>query len=150
MTEPYSEVPMQPDPLGLPRNPFHVFLIAITFLNGLALVFGVSTSLTLEAELVSLLERCYGFLLAVGSLGVLVGMYWPGDPRDGLLAKRSGYVALCVASLIYAYATVNRFGVNGVLLGSICLAFSAICGWYAWQIGRIVKGAISDHNSEAP
>lgn len=140
---------MQPDPLGMPRNPFHVFLIVITLLNGLALVFGVSTSLTLERELVSLLERCYGFLLAVGAAGVLAGMYWPGDPRDGLLAKRVGYVGLCVASLIYAYATVQRFGLSGALLGSVCLAFAAICGWYAWQIGKIVKGAITDHQ-EAP
>jgi hypothetical protein len=141
---------VQDDPLGMPRNPFHVFLIIITFLNGLALVFGLSTSLTLQRELISLLERGYGLLLAAGAFGVLVGMFWPGDPRDGLLAKRAGYVALATASMIYAYGTVARFGVQGVLLGSLCVAFGSICIWYVRIINKIVRAAIGDSEEETP
>lgn len=138
---------MLPDPLGVPRNPFHVFLLVICLLNGGVLASGVSTSLSLEAGLVPLFERLYGLILFIGAGAVLAGMFWPADPRSGLLLKRAGYLALGISATIFGIVGVVRFGLVGLLSASVAIAFGAICFWYVWRVERFVRASLRrDHD----
>jgi hypothetical protein len=135
---------MKADPMGERRNAFHVFLFAVAAMNGVLLLVGVPTSGAIDVELNENWQRAYGGVLAIGALCVLVGMYWPADARDGLLVKRFGYVALCVATLVYSVAVfVTQPGPRGILAASVTVAFSAICGWTVHRINKRVNAVIT-------
>ena len=134
---------MKPDPLGVPRNPFHVFLFIIVLLNGLAFSFGVSTSAALNGELSTESLRLYGLLLGGGAALVLLGMFWPGDPRGGLVTKRTGYFGIGAATLIYSIAVWEavRTPESG-LAASVAFTFGCMCFWQVHQINKRVKWII--------
>lgn len=136
---------LKPDPMGIPRNAFHVFLFIVALLNGLSFIFGQPTSGTLEAELNPLLLQGYGTLLASSTTMVLSGMYWQGTPSTGLLLKRTGYLGLCVTTAIYAVALIRtNYSLDVVLATSITASFSAVCGSQVVRINRLVKRRMGD------
>lgn len=128
---------MKSNPTGERRNPFHVFLFAVAALNGALMSFGIPTSSAIDDQLPYVGQHLYGGVLLLGAGSVLLGMYWPGSTRDGLLIKRFGYVALTVATLVYSLAvTVTQPGVQGFLAASVTFTFSIIC---AFQVHRLSK-----------
>jgi hypothetical protein len=128
------------DPMGLPRNPFHVFLFIIALFNGLSLMFAEPTSTAIENAFDDQWRIAYGALLSVGAGLVLAGMYWQGDRRSGLFLKRGGYLGLCFATFIYSMAVIFVLhSTGGVLAASVTLGFSGVCGWQVHVINRRVK-----------
>jgi hypothetical protein len=130
---------MKPDPLGTPRDPFRVFILCWMVVNGLALAAGHSTSRTLEQQLPSATERLYGGLLGTSALLVLIGMYWPWDPRDGLVAKLGGFTGLTFGVGIFALATLATWDLGGVLVGGSGIAFAGITARSAWLAYRRLR-----------
>jgi hypothetical protein len=130
-----------PDPLGIPRNRFHVFLFVVLTLNGLSFLFGEPTSQTLNKAMPVLGLRAYGFLLIIGGIAVLCGMFWPGKNRStGLLVKRTGYVALAFATGIYSIALVFVTPSPGAFLAaSFSFYFAVLCAEQVRDINRAVN-----------
>lgn len=122
------EEPQRVDPMGQTINNFHVFLFVVAAVNGLFLTAGVETSGAIQETLNSWQVRVYGFMLALGGLSVVAGIYWPKDPRDGLLLKRFGYTALGIVTAVYGGAVIVVSGsVKGGLAGSIAMVFGFLC-----------------------
>lgn len=132
---------LKPDPMGVPRNAFHVFLFLVAFANGIAIAFGQPTSTTLNSQLDQYFLRVYGLLLSVSTLAVLGGMYWPGDIRTGLLWKRTGYVGLTFVTAIFAIALIanSERTTDIILVSSITMGFAGICASWVVKINRRVK-----------
>lgn len=136
-----TRLAFKPDPMGERRDPFRVFLFGVAFLNGVSFLFKTAPSSAIEASFPHKYVVIYGALLALGSGCVLVGMFWQGFARDGLLIKRVGFVALAFVTAIYAIAVVihtdDRTGVS--LIASVVVAFSLICVQQVVRINRRVK-----------
>lgn len=134
---------LKPDPLGHPRNPFHVFLFIIILMNGLVIAFGVSTSAAVANALDPEWRRFYGLLLGSGAALVILGIFWPGDPRGGLLTKRTGYFGLGAATCIFAGAVIYAVRTpESIMASSITFAFGCICFWQVHIINRRVNQII--------
>lgn len=118
---------IKPDPLGVPRDPLAVFLLALALFSGLGFVFGKPTSNSLEASLPHWATVLWGLMLTIGSLASLVGMYWPGDIRDGLLIKRIGMAALASSAVVYAISIWITFGATALLPGTLAFFFGYAC-----------------------
>lgn len=130
---------LRPDPLGIPRDPFRVFLIAWAAVSGCFLAAGVKVSDTLHRQLVTPVERLYGLLLGLSALMVLVGMFWPWDARDGLILKGSGYLGLAAATAVFGLATLAAWDVGGAMVGIATVAFAGICGEASWRCYRRLR-----------
>lgn len=114
---------MKADPLGDPRNPLAIYLLALSLVSGLSLTFGAPTSGSIESELPLYLAKTWGFMLTFGSTASLLGMFWQGDRRTGLLVKRVGMLSLSVAAFVYAAVIVVAAGMNGAFISGIILGF---------------------------
>lgn len=118
---------LKPDPLGIPRNPLAVYLLGLCIVAGIPLLFGVTTAGSLEAALVPWVVHAWGAMLVFGGTSTLLGMYWVGDARDGLLLKRVGMLTLTLASTAYTMAIMRHFGVRGLFPGGIVAGFAVAC-----------------------
>lgn len=130
---------MKPDPMGTPRHPLVVYLLCLAAISGLRLLFGLPAADSVEAELGASTRMTWAIMLTAGSTVTLMGMFWPGDPRDGLLLKRWGYLALSIASGVYGLVLFARFGMGSLLLGATLLGFAGACGIMVRRINRAVK-----------
>lgn len=133
---------LKPDPIGMPRDEFRVFILAWCAVNGLAIALGSSTSASVEAQLSETFERLYGATLSISATAALVGSYWQGDARDGLLARRTGYTGMGFAVAIFAAATLTRFSLGGIFISGVSLIFAGICFRSAWRAHQRIKEAI--------
>lgn len=133
---------LQPDPLGIPRNPFQVYLLCLAIAAGIPLLFGVPTAGSLEASLPRFQVVIWGLMLVLGSSTTLVGMYWPGHPASGLLIKRTGLVSVGSAAFVYTSVLVLYFGVRAGLVIVYTLGFAVACFVQAHYINRHIKAVI--------
>lgn len=133
---------MKADPLGDPRNPLAVYLLALAFISGLTLTFGVPTSGSIESELPLYLAKTWGVMLTFGSGMSLAGMYWQGDRRTGLLTKRIGMLTLSVAAMVYAAVIILAAGANGTFVAGIIVGFGLACFLQFVRINRRVHQII--------
>jgi hypothetical protein len=133
---------LKPDPLGIPRNPLAVYLLCLCFLSGLMTLLGPSASGSMEAALHPWIVLVWGASLVHGSGATLTGMFWPGDPRTGLLLKRMGMFALMVASGLYAGTMVVYQGAGGILSAGIIAGFGAACAVQYKVINDRIKAII--------
>jgi hypothetical protein len=134
---------LRPDPLGFPRHGLVVFMLALCVTSGLATVVGEPAANSIEATLPEATTLVWGGMLLVGGLGALVGMFWQGDPRTGLVAKRFGYTSLCLASLIYAPILLVSAGIpGGALAGGTVLGFALACAHTAWRVDRRIAAIL--------
>lgn len=115
---------MKADPLGEPRNPLAIYLLALCCVSGVGIVVGVSTSGSIEAALPEYLAQIWGLMLAFGSSVSLAGMFWQGDRRTGLLVKRVGMLSLSIAAAIYAVVIAVAAGRDGAFIAGIVAGFS--------------------------
>jgi hypothetical protein len=123
---------LKADPIGYPRHGLVVFLLALCVMSGLGLLFGEPAAGSLEAALDHQVVVGWAILLTLGSTSALLGMFWQGDVRTGLVAKRLGYAALTFASLIYAIVIIGTFGREATLIGGILLGFAYAC-FHTWR-----------------
>jgi hypothetical protein len=139
---------VKPDPLGRPRNPWHVYLMVVCTILGAATAFGYTLSAALGDALVSPAERGFGVLMAYGGLMVLIGMFWQGDPRTGLIAKRVGYLALGIAAVIFGCANIVAFGLRGVISAALTWGLAGLSLWQGWEVHKHITDAILSGRAE--
>lgn len=143
---------LKPDPIGEPRNSLAVFLLIMSFVSGALFLVGVPSSGGIEAELPRAASLTWGAVLAFGSGCVLLGMFWQGDRRTGLLLKRTGFLALVVASGVYSATLVLLIGVRALLSASVVLGYGWACA-HQWRrvnrtVIRIVRLTVRVHDGE--
>lgn len=142
---------MKRDPLGEPRNPFQVYLLTAGFVLSLPLIVGYTAPTSIEATLPQWLVIGWGLILALGCGSALGGMFWQGDPRTGLLMKRTGLFSVGIASFIYAAAVAanwQRFSdTNLVWSAALTIVsttgFGGACMVQVQRINRHVRAAIT-------
>ena len=130
---------MKPDPLGVPRHPLVVYLLGLCVVSGLAIVVGGTAAGSLQAQLDPVAQYAWAGILAAGSSCTLAGMYWPADPRTGLLLKRWGYTALAIAAAIYSLVLWGTFGPAAFLIGATVAGFAVACGLTARDVNRAIR-----------
>lgn len=141
-TEGFFGFQWPPDPLGSPRHPLVVYLLALALFSGLSELFGASTSGAVEAALHDSTRDTWAFILALGSAAALAGMFWPGDRRTGLVLKRLGYAALTVAASIYCLIVLLTVGQAGLSVGLVIFGFGVACGIIARRVDKTIRSAL--------
>jgi hypothetical protein len=130
------------DPLGTPRHPLVVYLLALAVISGLGILLGGRTTGSIQDTLDPLARNTWAVILTLGSSTTLAGMFWPGDQRTGLLLKRFGYLALAIASFVYAIVVITVIGSGATLFGGTLVGFGVACALMVRRIDRIVKATI--------
>lgn len=133
---------LKPDPIGLPRHPLVVYLLALTLLSGMANLLGEPTTGSVEAELQPDIRLMWNVILTLGAMTALAGMFWPGDPRTGLLLKRFGYMALSIAALAYALVLILLVGQGALYVGLVIGGFSLACGHATRQVNQAIRATL--------
>lgn len=134
----------KPDPMGQPRNGLVIYLLVIAVMSGLGFLSGTPTAGSIEAELPPLARYAWGAMLTVGAAGALTGMFWPGDPRTGLLVKRFGFVSLVFAALVYGTVLWASAGVRAFLVWGSVYGFAMACAERAWRVDQMIKRVIQE------
>lgn len=133
---------LKADPLGEPRNPLAVYLLVLCVVSGASLLSGLSTSGSIESELPFAAARIWGAMLTAGAGSTLLGMFWQGDRRTGLLIKRTGLLALSNAAFIYALVLIFAAGMNAAFVAGIVLGFGVATAIQFVRINRRVHQII--------
>lgn len=133
---------LKADPLGEPRNPLAVYLLALCVVSGVSLLSGVSTSGSIESELPFAAARIWGVMLTAGASSTLLGMFWQGDRRTGLLIKRTGLLTLSIAAFIYAAVILAAAGMQGAFVCGIVVGFGVATAIQFVRINRRVHQII--------
>lgn len=139
---------LKPDPLGLPRNPLAIFLLALAFFSGLLLLGGVNTAGRVEQVLPHPVLVAWGAVLTVGSGMTLLGMFWPGSVATGILCKRFGMLALTIASFVYSTVLVSLLGFAALLPAGVTVGFGWACAVQYRQINERVREIIRASRDE--
>lgn len=137
--------PLKPDPIGqMQRNPFQVYLLMVCIFSGLSILIPDVRSSTgsIEQYFLGWEKFVWGGLILLGSTCALAGMYWPWDPRDGLLIKRLGFYVLSVPLLIYGLILFARFGYDSLTLSAALIGFSVASLVQAYRINKVIHQAI--------
>lgn len=140
------------DPLGYPRNPLAVYLLALALFSGTLSLFGINTAKSIEDTLPLLPRMVWAFLLVSGSAASLVGAFWPGSIPTGLTLKRLGAFTLGVASFLYAIVLVVAFGLPGLTQAGIIAGLGVACWIHHRQIVARINQVVdlSLHPEEGP
>lgn len=125
-----------------PRNPFQVFLLALSCVVSLGLIQGESGSLLLEEALTDRAVSSWGWALMIGSLLSLVGIWLPDKVAlFALYIERAGMILVGGAAAIYAwvlYSSVGDMSLVAYNLG-VQAAFSLACWWRVVQLTRVMR-----------
>ena len=131
------------DPLEASRHPFETYLLVLAAVSGLPLLFGKPNSASIAATLPHVLVIGWGFMLVLGSLCALVGLYWRGRSATGLVLERAGLIGVGGASLVYAASVlISAPGFTGAFAASITAGFGIACAAQARRIGLRLRMAI--------
>lgn len=140
---------LKPDPLGVPRNPLAVYLLALCLVSGIVTASGLAASKAIDEQMPHLVDNVWGGMLTFGSGATLLGMFWPGLVNTGLLLKRVGTFSLAVASFIYATVIVLAAGRYGLFNAGLILGFGLACGLQCLLINRRVAAIIQASKGDA-
>lgn len=133
---------MKADPLGEPRNPLAIYLLTLTLISGVGTAVGVPTSGSIEAELPLHLARAWGLMLFGGSSACLLGIFWLGDVRTGLLLKRVGMLTLTVAALVYGTVLLFAAQMDAALIAGIIYGFGVATAIQFVKVNRRIRKII--------
>lgn len=133
---------LKPDPMGEARNPLQVYLLTVALISGIGFLLGTATSGSIQDQLTPLARYGWGLMLTIGSASALGGMFWQGDPRNGLLVKRFGFVGLTGASVIYGASLIVSAGLEGFLVAFSVFGFALACGERAWRINQVIAKVV--------
>lgn len=135
---------LKPDPMGTERNPFQVYLLCLAILSG-ATTIGAdieSTSGSVATYLNDWHKTLWSILLMLGASSGLLGMFWWGDPRTGLLIKRFAFSLLCIPVFIYGLVIFFMIGYSGLTVVLTLWGFSVASGVQAWRVDKHIKQVI--------
>lgn len=135
---------LKPDPLGVPRNPFAVFLLCLALASGTITLLGTPASTSMEAALPELAVRTWGGTLAFGSWITLVGMYWQRDISTGLLMKRIGMLSLMIGASFYTITLLASEGIRVLFPASTVFCFGVAAFVQYRNINRRIRFIIEE------
>jgi hypothetical protein len=87
-------------------------------------------------------QLLWGMLIFVGSMDVLLGMFWQGDARTGLILKRLGFIMLVVPCVIFGIAVVASAGSGGITVALSLWGFAVACHLRARTVHKHIKAII--------
>lgn len=132
----------KPDPLGVPRHALVVYLLGLCIISGLSNLLGEPTAGSVESTLRPEVQVTWSVILVLGGGASLVGMYWQGDPRTGLLMKRFGYMSLAIAAAAYAGVLILLVGDQARFIGGIVIGFAFACMYATWVVNKAIRATI--------
>ena len=133
---------MKADPLGEPRNPLAIYLLVLTLMSGIITTFGGTTSGTVEAELPTYLAHIWGLMLTFGASCSLLGIFWQGDVRSGLLLKRVGMLTLTVGAFVYGTVLLFAAHLAAAYIAGLVYGFGLACALQFAKINRRIHAII--------
>lgn len=148
--EPWVKVKfhLKPDPLGYPRHGLVVFLLCLVAVSGISVFTTTPAAGSMEEGLPSFVQLVWGAMLFAGGVAALLGMFWQGDVRTGLVAKRFGYVALAVAAVPYSVVILGTYGFGGLLSAGIILGFAGACAHTARRVEKRIQEILKKKQAE--
>jgi hypothetical protein len=142
------------DPLHAGRHPFQTYMLALSVVSGLPILFGYIGAGSVARELPFWLAFCWGLALFLGSSVALVGSYWRGNAANALTIERAGLALVGSAAIVYgiviAFAAGQTSVPGRIIPISIIEAYGFSCLRRARDIGYIIQIAISDLKREQP
>lgn len=129
--------------MGEPRNAFHVLWLAVACLVGSATLVhgGRPHGDDVIGDLPLPVQVAWGALMMLGGIAALLGMFWPGDIRTGLVLKRLGYMALLVSTAAFCLdaAFVGRVE---LLAAGVSAGFMLACAERVVRVEQVIRSAV--------
>ncbi len=134
-----------------PADPRAVFILALSVVSGVPLVFADATPGSIEEQLDPAWVVIWGVMLTAGALTTLIGTLKPNV--NGIILEQIGSVAVGGASAIYGGAIFAQVGIAGSVPAAIILGFGISCFWRWGQLQALIRTAehaATDAQSEDP
>lgn len=122
-----------------PADPRAVFILVLSVISGVPLVFADATPGSIEDQLDDFWVVVWGIMLTLGALTTLIGTLKPNV--DGIILEQVGSVAVGGATIIYAGAIVAQVGLLGSVPAGLILGFGLSCLWRWGQLQALLKSA---------
>jgi hypothetical protein len=123
-----------------PPNPFEACLLGACVVIGAATAVGFAQPPAFEATLPAWGRLLWGGLMLVGGVAAVAGLYWPGDPVDGVLIKRGGLITLAPLTLAYGLAGLADVPAARFVASTFAIAFAVACVLRVRQVTVAIKG----------
>lgn len=129
------------------HRPHHVLLLAYSLVVGLVFMLGAPRPESVTSQLSSpFVDLWFAGLVASGLIG-LVGCFWRGGMRRGLMLERSAM--LIGAGSVFGYAwSVAQLGTQAIFTAGSCAAWGIANLVRVYQIGRDLR-ALGEGEREA-
>jgi hypothetical protein len=123
-------------------NPFETYMLLAAVVQGCAVASGYARSPSIEIALDGrpILRWVWAALLAAGGMIALAGLYWRGDPFNGVEIKRAGLIMVGFGAVIYGAAAL-LVGPTGTVAGLSAVGFAVACFDRAWQVTDLLRRA---------
>jgi hypothetical protein len=123
-----------------PPNPFEAVAFATSIVIGIAAATGYARPAAFHNILPAWGRIVWGVLMAVGGIAAVAGLYWPGDPVDGILIKRVGMVALGPSMIAYGLAGLFTDPSTRIVASLFAIALGVACIWRTRQVTAAIAG----------
>jgi hypothetical protein len=136
------------DPLHAGRHPFQVYMLTISIITGVPILFGNIGAGSMAREIPFWLAFCWGLALFLGSAVALIGCYWHRDYATALALERAGLGFVGLAAVVYAVVIMFAAGSSSppsrIIPIGIIGAYGFSCLRRARDIGRILHSALKE------
>lgn len=122
-----------------PADPRAVFILALSVVSGVPLVFADATPGSIDDQLDAPWVVIWGLMLTLGALTTLIGTMKANI--DGIILEQIGSVAVGGATLLYAGAIGFQVGVSGSVPAAIIVGFGFSCFWRWGQLQALIRQA---------
>lgn len=140
---------MKPDPMGEPRNPFQVYLLCLGCLSAFTILWpGPASTGAIAQALSETFENIWAGMLLLGCGSTLVGMFWQGDARTGLVIKRAGLNILCYPVLVYAVIVWTVAGWGATTVAMTMVGFAVSAALQARRVSIRIRAAIARNGED--
>jgi len=121
------------------RHPFEIFTLYLAFLTGLPTVVDLAPRPgSIDAELPLAVAIGWSFVLTLGALVALIGIYWKGRVT-GLIMEQLGIGFVGVAAAIYVVCVLYAAKGDAAFAAGVIGGFALSCGWRYRQIQKTLN-----------